>query len=789
MAKAAPKPKKKAPTMSAEDQAKLDVMMAKFNKDYGKGAVQVLGNAPNLQRFSRQIPSGSIGLDIAIGPMYRRPDGVWQVGYAPGRITEVVGPESSGKTTLCLQVVANAQSQGIRCAFADMEHSVDPDYARALGVNLDALVFTQPANGEQCLDIVDVWVKSGLFGVIIVDSVAALITQAEIDGDMGDSQMGGQARLMSQAMRKLNVELSKPGQTPVNLFFTNQIREKIGVMFGCFQGETLVSFADGRRVEIRRVVKEKMRGPVLTYNSHTGKIEAAEITNWFNNGSLADGEPWIQFITTGPSTKNGKLGFVCTPNHILVRADGAEVRAADVVVGDALMSYCEHRVLLDPIHRDVICGSLLGDGKLMKQSQDSVSFSLANQEQPEYLAWKQAMLPMLNLRVAGNHQRPCIRSDYSCELKVLHDAFYPNGKGYRTIPNDLKLTPLMLAVWYMDDGHLKERDGGSRSSASICIKRLAPNPAQCQRAVQLLVELDARFAGNVSYCTSQRNLAFSVDGAEILAEIIHTYVPPAMQYKLPFEFRGKYIALVPGIATSEMRPHPAIVLEKREALAKKYRSTCKYDLEVAGHGYYLVGGSSGVVVHNSPETSPGGRALKFYASWRIDVRRGETLKDGENEYGHRMKLRVIKNKVAPPFRKAEFDIIWGKGIDYVLELVDLCAGRGIITVDGAWYKYKDKPIAQGRANAAEILRQDRAMAYTLYDQLMTTVMLERGYTPDASPIPGMHQEVASHSQVEQFAPMTDAELKAAMEKEDAEEKHVAGDDLPEPVEAGEPVIM
>lgn len=161
---------KKQPT--SEDDEKLKTIVAKLEKDYGKGIIQTVSGQLPLQRFIRQIPSGSIALDIAIGPMIRHPNGIWQTGYPPGRIVEIFGDEATGKTTMCLQLIANAQAMGIHCAYGDMEHAVDPVYARALGVDLSKLHLYQPASGTQCMQITETLLKSGLFGLIIVDSVS-----------------------------------------------------------------------------------------------------------------------------------------------------------------------------------------------------------------------------------------------------------------------------------------------------------------------------------------------------------------------------------------------------------------------------------------------------------------------------------------------------------------------------------------------------------------------------------------------------------------------------------------
>jgi recombination protein RecA len=195
----------------------LDMALANIEKQYGKGSVMRLGD--DQRPAMKVIPTGSIALDVALG-----------VGGLPrGRVIEIYGPESSGKTTVALHAVASAQAAGGIAAFIDAEHALDPDYAKALGVDTDALLVSQPDTGEQALEITDMLVRSGALDIVVIDSVAALVPRAEIEGEMGDSHVGLQARLMSQALRKLTGALSNSGTT---LIFINQLREKIGVMFG-----------------------------------------------------------------------------------------------------------------------------------------------------------------------------------------------------------------------------------------------------------------------------------------------------------------------------------------------------------------------------------------------------------------------------------------------------------------------------------------------------------------------------------------------------------------------------
>jgi recombination protein RecA len=219
----------------------LGLALAQIDKQFGKGSVMRLGERPFAQM--QVIPTGSIALDVALG-----------IGGLPrGRVVEIYGPESSGKTTVALHAIASAQAEGGIAAFIDAEHALDPDYAKALGVDTDALLVSQPDTGEQALEIVDMLVRSGALDIIVIDSVAALVPRAEIEGEMGDSHVGLQARLMSQALRKITGALSNSGTTAI---FINQLREKIGVMFGSPEtttGGKALKFYASVRLDVRRI--------------------------------------------------------------------------------------------------------------------------------------------------------------------------------------------------------------------------------------------------------------------------------------------------------------------------------------------------------------------------------------------------------------------------------------------------------------------------------------------------------------------------------------------------------
>ncbi len=241
MSKENPKEYSAAPSDSKERQKAIETAMSQIEKAFGKGSIMKLGAESKLD--IQVISTGSLSLDLALG-----------VGGIPrGRVTEIYGPEAGGKTTLALSIVAQAQKAGGTCAFIDAEHALDPVYARALGCNTDELLVSQPDNGEQALEIMELLVRSGAIDVVVVDSVAALTPRAEIEGEMGDSLPGLQARLMSQALRKLTAILSKTGTAAI---FINQVREKIGVMYGnpeTTTGGRALKFYSTVRLDVRKI--------------------------------------------------------------------------------------------------------------------------------------------------------------------------------------------------------------------------------------------------------------------------------------------------------------------------------------------------------------------------------------------------------------------------------------------------------------------------------------------------------------------------------------------------------
>jgi RecA/RadA recombinase len=507
----------------------IEATLADITKRFGDGTVIRLGDAKHMQVDT--IPSGSLGVDIALG-----------VGGIPrGRITEIYGPESSGKTTFCLHVIAEAQKRGGLCAFIDMENALDPLYSERIGVNLETLFVSQPDTGEQALEITESLVRSGALDVVVVDSVAALVPRAEIEGEMGDSHVGLQARLMSQALRKLAGAVK---QSNVSLLFTNQLREKVGVMFGCFPAESQVLLADGRTQPIGDIVDNQLPLEVLSWNEATDALEAKPIKTWFKNGVPVEQfdqatVPTLRqdFVTIVARSLDGEITteLTCTPNHQIATPYGF-MMAQDLDLEDVIL----------------------------------------------------AQVPLI-------------------EMATSKTALAPVGIG---------------------TGH-----------------------ALSQEAVLKL-------------------------------------------------------------ATAQISEFEVIDIFETTRIGKE---AIRYNLEVGDNHTYIV---NDVIVHNSPETTPGGRALKFYASVRIDIRRTESIKSGEDVVGNRTKVKIKKNKVAPPFKECEFDIMFLEGgISKTGEIIDIGVNLGIIEKRGAFFRYNEGLLGQGRENARQFLLENPSVSLEIEDAL------------------------------------------------------------------------
>ncbi|MDP9071485.1 MAG: recombinase RecA [Actinomycetota bacterium] len=673
-----------------------------IDKQFGKGSIMRMGDTTHMGIES--VPTGAMALDLALG-----------VGGLPrGRIVEIYGPESSGKSTLAMHVVAEAQRNGGICAYIDAEHAMDPVYARAIGVNVDDLLISQPDTGEQALEIADILIRSGALDVLVVDSVAALTPRAEIEGEMGDAHVGLQARLMSQALRKLTGTLSKSNTIAI---FINQLREKIGVMFGCLSADTLVTLGDGTQEKIGKIVDQRLPVEVLSYDPAVDAVVAKKVVNWFDNGPT---EQFLHF-TVARSGGNGRARFACTPNH-RIRTPGGWREAQELAVGDAVLQAVTHK--LSGFQWQVVLGGLMGDASLAPdQSGCAARYRFGHGAAPaDYCDWKASLFANVGTGRTTN-ATGAVFCDLPPlpELAELRRAVDVGGKKVFSDDYLKQLTPLSLAVWYMDHGGftvpgtgLHERTGEGSGGAEVCVQAMeettrARVAAYLKDTWGISPKLVARGARGRAF------LQFREEETTKLHALIAPFVHPSMEHKLLARFRGQFKvepAFGPG--------RPGLVPMPIEAirLTRPTPSAHRFDIEVEGtHNYF----ADGVMVHNSPETTPGGRALKFYSSVRLDIRRIESIKDGVEVVGNRTRVKVVKNKCSAPFRQCEFDIMYGKGISREGSLLDIAVDLGIAKKSGAWYTYEGEQLGQGRENAKQFLAENPEIMVELDDRIRKQV--------------------------------------------------------------------
>ncbi|HEX6261962.1 MAG TPA: hypothetical protein VF097_03835, partial [Actinomycetota bacterium] len=614
--------------------------------------------------------------------------------------------------------------------------------ARTLGVNIDELLVSQPDSGEQALEIADMLVRSGALDLIVVDSVAALVPRAEIEGEMGDAHVGLQARLMSQAMRKLSGSLSRFETTAV---FINQLREKIGVMFGCLSYGTRVTLADGTQEKIGKIVNQRMPVEVLSYDPERGEVVPRRVVSWFDNGRT---DRFLQF-TVARASGNGRSQFACTPNH-KIRTPGGWKEARELRIGDRVMQAAPHR--LSDFQWQAILGGLMGDGALSPtRTAGGARFRWGHgARQVEYADWKASLFANVGTSRSTNADG-AVFHDLSPlpELKELREAVYVGGKKVLSEDYLKRLTPLSLAIWYMDDASfsvrskgLQERTRGGSGRAEICVEAMEVTSRERLRAYLA----DGWGIGSkLLQRAGKAVLQFPTAETAKLQALIAPFVHPSMAYKLLPRFRGRFSAepvFVP--ARHELMPMPIVDIHDKP----RGGSTHRFDIEVDGSHNYL---ADGVVVHNSPETTPGGRALKFYSSVRLDIRKIDNLKDGTEVVGSRVRVKVVKNKVAPPFRLAEFDIVYGKGISREGSLIDMGVAHDIVRKSGAWFTYGDEQLGQGRENARQFLQEHADIALEIERRVREAVGMT-DFAEDGDEVVDLDGEAQAEESEEAKAP-------------------------------------
>ena len=659
-----------------ETKATFDDVRDIFSKQWGEGSIMSLSD--NWRAKCEVIPSQSISLDHAMGVG----------GYPRGRIVEIFGPEASGKTTLALHAVASAQKLGGKAAFIDAEHALSPALMIDMGVDPERTLVSQPDCGEQALEMCELLVESNSVDIVVIDSVAALTPLAELEGEVGKNVIGAQARMMSQFLRRIAAKVKKSKCTVV---FINQIRHKIGVMFGCLHADTLINFADGRSKRIKDVVDNKIEGEVWSYNEKADKFELSKITDWHHNGNIENKSDYLSIHCKCPENKNGFINITVTPDHKVLTNDGW-VEAEELHIGSKILT--KQKSILNGSSGDFLRGMLSGDSHIA-QAKNRLSSSLKIQDNigSEYAKWKVNKLTNF-MDFTKSECGPGVRytSGAFSELTDIKNN-YPNRDPMILLEN---FNWMGFAVWLMDDASY------NRNRYQLSIKRFKGN---FEKIDEISKELD--MIGLYHYASYGGRIIFDKDISDMIASKIAKYVPNCMRHKLPPNSKDNDIDFELGLKNEYSKTY-AEVVDIREAGNKQMRNIGKYDISVEGNHNYSAGGShNGVIVHNSPETTPGGNALKFYCSIRVDIRKRQAIKEGDTIIGHEARVKIIKNKVAVPFKIADVPLIYGKGIDYVGDLLKTAAKPeyGVVKAAGSHYSYEGQKLGNGVQAASSFLKE------------------------------------------------------------------------------------
>jgi recombination protein RecA len=760
-------PNDKAGGFKGGDREKsLETALAQIERQFGRGAIMRLGD--DTRAPVEVIPTGSIALDVALG-----------IGGLPrGRIVEIYGPESSGKTSLALHAVANAQKAGGIAAFIDAEHALDPEYAKKLGVDTDALLVSQPDTGEQALEIADMLIRSGAIDVVVIDSVAALVPRAEIEGEMGDSHVGLQARLMSQALRKIAGALN---QTKTTAIFINQLREKIGVMFGSPEtttGGKALKFYASIRLDIRRietlkdgtdavgnrtrvkVVKNKCLAegtrvfdPVsgLTHRienivegqlpvhvvsaDKNGILEVRRVISWFDQGEQE---------VIGVRLRDGTELWV-TPDHKVMTEHGWRP-AGELARGDRMArprsysGFGSHEPV--PADHARLLGYLFGDGYVggktpvqfinvaellhqdaariardlgceVKATSDSIAVSFSHRP-----GEKNGVLELC--RWAGISG--CLAPD-----KKIPSAFFAPDVSAEVIGN------LIFGLFETDGYVSREQTGGIRVGYSTTSEQLAQQlhwlllrwgigssvQRRDSRAQREGLVKDRRIVGMLPWWEVRVS---GIENASAFAAAVPMWGPRGQVLTRELDALGGRYRESQRIYLADELVKPVLGhLEQRGVTAALAARLIGQGAGNPRGGMKVVLGASRLrrdrlQLLAAGLDDPYLREVLADELWFSRVRailpsrRCRTF-DVEVEELHNLVAEdVVSHNCSPPFKVAEFDILYGIGISREGSLIDLGVEQSIVRKSGAWYTYDGEQLGQGKENARNFLRENPDMA-------------------------------------------------------------------------------
>lgn len=653
----------------------LDKIIGEYNKK-SKGSIIKLEDTAN--QIVPRVPTGSFSLDIATGG-----------GFPYGSVVEFYGEESTGKSLLALKTIVEAQKQGRKCIYIDLESSISIGWASKLGVDPKLLYIARPKTAEEALDMVDDLAGSGNVGVIVVDSVAALVPVVETENDLEKQQMGTAAKLMSKHLRGLVSTLQpndlseKEDYNPCVVIYINQTREKIGVMFGCFPSDTKIK-TDKGQLKIKDIVDKDIKCRVLTKNKYNELIYKDIKTK----ACTGESKEWIKLWTPifkGCNASSNRL--LCTPNHEIYTPKG-KLKAKDLIEGDYI--YKEYKqVNYNPIYNKLV-GMALGDSAIRVSTSGSGLASMRfchGTKQIDYLKYKKELIKGGKFYTGEDNvtQFESEKNSIFFELRKLRDTGLISDFCF----NDINFESLLY--WYLDDGTyvLKDKTYKTKSIQLASYRGEKINEKLLGR-IQYLLNTSS---GYVSDTRITLNVAMS---DVLLNKWARTYyVPECMRYKFK---KGTYFIKKPSIALLEETILIPLKIFNIEKIIKKDK---KYNLTIKGNHNYF---ANGVLVGNSPLTTPGGKALKFYSSIRVHLTKGDIHRDEKkNIIGLDVKFQTKKNKTHIPFQVGIFKFFYSGEIDNEEAVVQYAIVYGLIEQGGAWFHFEGEKF-QGKEKLITYLK-------------------------------------------------------------------------------------
>ena len=759
--------------VEADRSKALDNALAQIDKSHGKGAVMRLGDQVRVP--IEVIPTGAISLDIALG-----------IGGLPrGRVVEIYGPESSGKTTVALHAVASAQRAGGIAAFIDAEHALDPDYAQKLGVDTDALLVSQPDSGEQALEIADMLIRSGALDIIVIDSVAALVPRAEIEGEMGDSHVGLQARLMSQALRKLTGALSNSGTT---MIFINQLREKIGVMFGSPEttsGGKALKFYASLRLDVRRieslkdgtdfvgnrtrikVVKNKcLAEGTRIFDPSTGmthRIEdivsqrlPVEVAAADKNGELHV-RPVVSWLDQGEQEviglriKGGAEIWV-TPDHKIMTDHGWRL-AADLAAGDHVARPRQFLGFGDkepvPPEQARLLGYLIGDGYVGgKTPAQFINIQPALHADVTQIVSELGCITTMRdgLQLSISH-RPGVKNGVIdlCRWAGIWGRLAPTKRiGPEFFAPDVSadvVANLMFGLFESDGWVSREQTSALRVGYSTTSEQLAHQvhwlllrwgigstvTRRDPRAQRGGLIRGRRVQGKLP-CWEVR--VSGIDNVQAFADAVPMWGPRGQVLSaelagLDGRHRGSQRGYLPETVIEPVLAH----LRERGVTPLLLTRLLGLDESKAAGGLRQVLGARrlrrdrlGKLAEVLDDTFLRGfldDELSYLTVTKVLVPRRARTFDLEVDDLHNMVAEdIVVHNCAPPFKQAEFDIMYGQGISREGGLIDVGVETGFVRKAGAWYTYDGDQLGQGKENARTFLCDNPDLANELEKRIL-----------------------------------------------------------------------